>query len=194
MKVKSQSEVAQFRLQPTRLLRPWDFPGKSTGAALEPTKTRYSTSKDRKPQWDGRRGTMMIKSNPIPTRWAAHKLENSNSKEVLLLLWRFWVPRQASQLGDPSEGLGIPRESDFEGQWCLITGLHRTGGNTDSTLRRNKILCMPRPSGTEQWPHRRLNQIYLLVLEGLLWWCGLAVACCGDGDTGSSSPGKGPLV
>ena len=38
-KVKSESEVAQpcpnlsnpTRLQPTRLLRPWDFPGKSTG-------------------------------------------------------------------------------------------------------------------------------------------------------------------
>ena len=39
MKVKSKSEVAQscltlidpHGLQPTRLLRPWDFPGKSTG-------------------------------------------------------------------------------------------------------------------------------------------------------------------
>ena len=38
MKVKSEREVAQscltqrpHGLQPTRLLRPWDFPGKSTG-------------------------------------------------------------------------------------------------------------------------------------------------------------------
>ena len=34
MKVKSESEVAQsclHGLQPSRLLRPWDFPGKSTG-------------------------------------------------------------------------------------------------------------------------------------------------------------------
>ena len=34
MKVKSESEVTQTRphgLQRTRLLRPWDFPGKSTG-------------------------------------------------------------------------------------------------------------------------------------------------------------------
>ena len=39
VKVKSESEVAQLYptlsrphgLQPTRLLRPWDFPGKSTG-------------------------------------------------------------------------------------------------------------------------------------------------------------------
>ena len=46
MKVKSESEVAQLSrphgLQPTRLLRPWDFPGKSTGVAchcLPPTLT-----------------------------------------------------------------------------------------------------------------------------------------------------------
>ena len=34
MKVKSEREVTQSRLhglQPTRLLHPWDFPGKSTG-------------------------------------------------------------------------------------------------------------------------------------------------------------------
>ena len=34
MKVKSLSRVGLFQphgLQPTRLLRPWDFPGKSTG-------------------------------------------------------------------------------------------------------------------------------------------------------------------
>ena len=47
MKVKSESEVAQLcltlwphGLQPTRLLRPWDFPGKSTSGA---TKTSYSS-------------------------------------------------------------------------------------------------------------------------------------------------------
>ena len=41
MKVKSESEVTQscptqrsHGLQPTRLLRPWDFPGKSTMAFL----------------------------------------------------------------------------------------------------------------------------------------------------------------
>ena len=31
---------------------------------------------------------------------------------------------------------------------------------------------MPRPRRKEQWPHRRLNQTYLLVLESLLWRCG----------------------
>ena len=43
MKVKSESEVAKscptqqpHGLQPTRLLRPWDFPGKSTGVEEVP--------------------------------------------------------------------------------------------------------------------------------------------------------------
>ena len=43
MKVKSESEIAQscptlcnpHRLQPTRLLHPWDFPGKSTGVGRQ---------------------------------------------------------------------------------------------------------------------------------------------------------------
>ena len=32
-----------------------------------------------KPQWDGRRGTITIKSNPITARWVTHKLENHRS-------------------------------------------------------------------------------------------------------------------
>ena len=37
----------------------------------------------------------------------------------------------------------------------------------------NKILCSPRPIGEEQWPRSRLNQNYLMVLEGLVGWWGL---------------------
>ena len=40
----------------------------------------------KKPQRDGRRGTRMIKSNLIPATWATHKLENSQTKDVLPLL------------------------------------------------------------------------------------------------------------
>ena len=42
---ESENEVAQSRphgLQPTRLLRPWDFPGKSTGVGL--AQRKYLTS------------------------------------------------------------------------------------------------------------------------------------------------------
>ena len=92
---------------------------------LEPTKLKdipHPKTKE-KPQQDGERGAIMIKSNPIPAVWATHKLENSNTKEVLSLLWRLWVLHQVSQLGGLAQGLGTPRESDFESQWGLITGL-----------------------------------------------------------------------
>ena len=46
---------------------------------------------------------------------------------------------------------------------------NRTGGNRDSTLggHTQSSVCIG-TQGKEQWPHRRLNQTYLLVLEGLL--------------------------
>ena len=77
----------------------------------------------KKPKWDGRRGTIMIKSNPIPAECMTHKLENNNTREVLWLLWRFGTPCQISQPGAPTKGLGILRESDLEGQWDLTIRL-----------------------------------------------------------------------
>ena len=65
----------------------------------------------------------MIKSNPKPTGSVTHKLENNNTKEVLLLLCRFRTPYQASQPGDLTKELGIPRESDLEGLQDLVTKL-----------------------------------------------------------------------
>ena len=56
------------------------------------------------------KGVITMRSNPIPARWVTHKLENNNTKIVLPLLWRFSVPGQASQPGDPAKRLGIPRE------------------------------------------------------------------------------------
>ena len=95
---------------------------------LEPTKKRYPRPKTKKLQGDGRRGASTIKSNPIFTRWVTHNLEDNNTKEVLPLLWKFWVPCQASQPGDLVKGLGIPRNSDFEGQQDLIIGLPQDWG------------------------------------------------------------------
>ena len=119
---------------------------------------------------------IMIKSNPIPTGWMTHKLENNNAKALLPLLWRFWIPCQASQPGGLTKGLTLKAS----GIW--LQDFHRTGGNRDSSLGgHNKILHAPRPRGKEQWPHRRLNQSHLLVLEGLLWRCGSARAYHRDG-------------
>ena len=59
----------------------------------------------------------------MPTGWVTHKLENSNTKEVLPLLQRFWTSPQVSQPGDLIKGLGIPMQADLAGPWDLITGL-----------------------------------------------------------------------
>ena len=71
-------------------------------------------------------------------------------------------------------GQGIPRESVFEGQQDLITGLPQDCEETETPLLEgtNKTLCAPGPRGKKQWAHRRL----MWVFEGLLQKCRLAVA------------------
>ena len=169
---------------------------------LEPTRKDPPHPKmKKKMEWNGRRDAITIKSNPIPTvgseGGANHNLENNNTKEMLSLFWWFWASCQSSQLGDLGKGLGIPRGSDFEGQWDLIIGLLQGSGKqrlNSWEAQTNKILCAQRPREKQQWPHQRLNQTYLRVLEGLLWRCGLAAAHCGDGGASSNSPGRGPLA
>ena len=125
----------------------------------EPTKRDTPCPKTKKKlQPDGRRGTITIKSNPIPAEWVTHNLENINTKEALPLLWSFKTPHQASQPGDPTKGLGIPRKSDLEGQWDLITRLPQGETETPVLESTNKIVCIPRHRGKEQWLHRKLNQ------------------------------------
>ena len=89
------------------------------------------------------------------------------------------------------------REEEFlENQTLKSSGIwlqdfYSTGGNRDSTLGgHTQSSVHTGTQGREQWPHRRLNQTYLLVLEGLLQRWGVAVAHCGDKDTGSRSSGK----
>ena len=117
----------------------------------------------------------MIKSNSIPARWVFHKLENNNTKEVFPLLWRFWAPRQVSQPGDQTKYWKSPGNLTLKASGIWLQDFHRTGGNTASSPGGHKqnLGCT---WGKEQWPHRRLNQNYLLALEGLLWKCGLAAA------------------
>ena len=57
---------------------------------LELTKndTPHPKTKE-KPQWDGRRPAITIKSNPITAGWVTHKLENNYTTEVHPLEWRF---------------------------------------------------------------------------------------------------------
>ena len=83
---------------------------------------------EQKPQRGGRRGKITLKSNPKPAGWVTHKWENKKSKEVLTLLQTFQAPHETSQPGDSAKGLGIPRESDSEGQQDLITELPQDWG------------------------------------------------------------------
>ena len=83
---------------------------------LELTKkdTPHAKTKE-KPQWDGRRGAITVKSNHITAGWVTHRLEKTYTTEVHPLEWTFWTPHQAFEPGGPATGGGIPRESDFEG-------------------------------------------------------------------------------
>ena len=139
---------------------------------LEPTQKKDTPHpKTKKLQQDGRRGTIMIKSNPIPARWLTLRLENNNTKEVFVLFWMFWTPCQAFQPGDVTKGLGIPRESGFGGSMGFDYRPSRGLREIETPVLEDtyKILCTPRPRGDKHWPHRRLKQNFLLVLEGLLW-------------------------
>ena len=83
--------------------------------------------------------------------------------------------------------------------WRLVGFNCRTStglGETETLLLEGtqKVVCTSGPSGKEQWPHRRLNQTYLLVLEGLLQRQGVAVPHHEDKGTGSRSSGKYSLA
>jgi len=113
----------------------------STGGHCNPPKKDTPHPKTKKKlQRDGRRGTITIKSNPMPTRWVTHKLENNNTKEVLPLLWRFWTPHHASQPWDLTKDW----ESFGPGNLVLkATGIWsqdfcRTKGNRDFSLGEHK--------------------------------------------------------
>ena len=135
----------------------------------------------------------MIKSNPITTGWVTHKLENNNTK-VLALFWRFWI--RVFQAWGFKKGTGNPqgiwpwRPAGFD--YNTSTGLGET--ETPVLEWKYKTLHASRLRRKEQWPHRRLSQNYLLVLEGLLWRHGSTGAHHRDGGTGSCSPGRLPWV
>ena len=64
----------------------------------------------------------------------------------------------------------------------------RTGGKRDSIRgghTQSSVCTRTQGEGAVTPPPRRLNQTYLVVLEGLLQRWGVAVAYHGDRDTGS---------
>ena len=140
------------------------------------TKTLELTKKDtphpktkEKPQWDGRMGAITVKSNPITGGW-------------WLTDWRTLKPQKSTHWSEGSEphvrlsNLGVWQweEEVLENQTLKPSGnwlqdFNRTEGNRDSTLggHTQSSVCIG-TQGKEQWPQGRLNQTYLLVLEGRL--------------------------
>ena len=101
---------------------------------LEHTKkdTLHPKTKE-KPQWDGRRGTITIKSNPITAGWLTN--------------WRTIIPQKSTHWSEDSEphvrlpNLGVwQREEEFLENQTLkasdiwLQDFDRTGGNRDSIL------------------------------------------------------------
>ena len=118
--------------------------------------------------------------------------------------WRTLIPQMSTHWSEGSEphvrlpNLGIRQweEKFLQNHTLKASGIwlqdfDRTGWNRDSTLGGHTQSSVH--IGTqrkEQWPHRRLNQTYLLVLDGLLQRLGVAVVHGRDKDTGSRSSGK----
>ena len=118
--------------------------------------------------------------------------------------WRTLIPQKSTHWSEGSEphirfpNLGVQQQEEefLENQTLKARGIwlqdfDKTGGNRDSTPGGHTQSSVHiRTQGKEQWHHRRLNQTYLLVLEGLLQRQGVAVSYCEDKDTGSRSSGK----
>ena len=165
---------------------------------LEPTKTDTPHSNTKKqPQQDSGRGTITIKSNPIPAGWVTHRLENPkncNTKEVLPLLWRSGTPRQASQPGDPTRDWESPGNLTLKASGIWLQDFHSTGGTETPVLEgTNQTTHTPRPRGKEQQLHRRLNRNHLLGWgsPGEVW---VSRGHVQGWDTGGSRLGRSPLV
>ena len=164
---------------------------------LEPTKADTQCPKTKKPQQDGRRGEITIESNLIPTRCVTHKLEKkyypSSSPTIV-------------KVHSPTSGFSARKSDKEKGKpqgiwpWSWVGFDCRTSiglGETETPLLEStsKALSAPWPGEWgEQCPHRRLNRPYLLVLEGLQWRRGSAVAHHKDRGPCSSTPGSCPLV
>ena len=122
--------------------------------------------------------------------------------------WRTLIPQKSTHWSKGYEphvrlhNLGVQQwEEEFlENQTLEASGIwlqdsDRTVTNRDSNLGGHvQSSVLIRTQGKEQWPHRRLHQTYMLVLEALLQSQGVAVAQHEDKDTGSRSSGKYSLA
>ena len=116
------------------------------------------------------------------------------TKEFTYCCKHSWPHIRFPNLGISQMDLESQGNLTLKDSGILLQNFHRTEGKRllEGT---NKIQCAPEHRAKEQWPQKRLNQTCLWVFEDLLQRCGMAVACHGDRDTGSSSPvGCSPTI
>ena len=145
---------------------------------LKSTKKDTLNPKTKKLQWDGTRGTEAIKSNPIPTGWA----NPQSVKKIILLKFSNRSESPESLIRLPSlqvwQWEETPRNFVLKAnlQWFNSTAENRNSIFKGST----QGLMHTRTEEKKQWPHKRLDQTSLLILEGLRGTGGL-----GGGSYGS---------
>ena len=76
---------------------------------------------------------LSLQSNPIPTRWATHKLERNHIAEFLLFVWESQVPHQLPNLRFWHWKEEPPEHMTLKASRVWVQALHRTG-ETDSTF------------------------------------------------------------
>ena len=130
------------RQQPPRLCRPWDSPDKNTGVGchflLQCVKVKSESEVAQSCQTLRNPMDCSLPGSSVHGIFQARVLEwgaiafsdwrTNDTKELLTLLFRFWIPCHASQHQDLTKGLRVPRESGLEGQWGLIMGLPEDWG------------------------------------------------------------------
>ena len=148
-----------------------------------------------KPQWDGRRGAITIKSNTITAEWMTHKLENNYTTEVHTLEWSFWAPHQTSQPGVQQREEEFPENQTLKASKLWLQDFNNTGRNRDSTLGgyTQSPLCIRTQGEGAVIPQETEGDLPACV-GGSPAEVGLAVAHHGDKDTGSRSSGKYSLA
>ena len=143
----------------------WITTGQKKKKKLKSTKkdTLYLKTKS---QQEGRQDCDKIKShiyqvNKPQTRKQLYHRCSPKGVRFLSLILSFPAWGSSNKRGDT-------REPAFESQQGVINEFHKTGGNGNYTLWGHTQGLMYTKTQGKKWPHKRMCQTYLLILEGLL--------------------------
>ena len=127
----------------------------STGKLWNPTKkdTPHPRTK-KKPHWNGRRGTIMIKSNPI-SNWVG----DSNLKTIIPKKFSHCCESYRPHIRLPSLGIWSrnwesPGNLTLRARRVWLQSFHRTGGNRDPWRTQTKSCAHQDPGERSSDPTR----------------------------------------